>query len=193
MVGSPSYPPAPRRSDVSLAVLIGGARSGKSRLAVRLAVESSAPVTFIATGEARDAEMAARIAAHRAERPAEWMTVEEPYELEAAITAADASHTVVVDCLTLWTTNVLARDGDQEVVLNAAAAGARAAAARESLTIATSNEVGLGIVPFEPQSRVYRDLLGSVNRVWVDASTYAGFVVAGRILRLDVVDALALP
>jgi adenosylcobinamide kinase / adenosylcobinamide-phosphate guanylyltransferase len=178
---------------VSLTVLIGGARSGKSRLAVRLAAESGTPVTFIATGEAGDAEMAARIASHRAERPAEWMTVEEPYELEAAVTAAAASHTVVVDCVTLWTANVLARDGDPEVVLDAAAAAARAAAARESLTIAISNEVGLGIVPFEQQSRVYRDLLGSVNCVWVDASTYAGFVVAGRVLRLDAVGPLALP
>jgi adenosyl cobinamide kinase/adenosyl cobinamide phosphate guanylyltransferase len=169
---------------MALTVLLGGARSGKSRLATRLAMDSRAPVTFIATGEPGDEEMAARIAAHRGERPAEWITVEEPYALEAAVAAAEEAHTVVVDCLTLWTANALARDGDPEVVLEAATAAARAAAARQALTIAISNEVGLGIVPFEPLSRVYRDLLGSVNRAWVEVSDDAVFVVAGRALRL---------
>ena len=169
---------------MALTVLLGGARSGKSRLAVELAVASGAPVTFVATGEARDEEMAARIAAHRAERPEDWSTVEEPYALEAAVAAADPSHTVVVDCLTLWTANALARDEDPARVLEAAEGAAAAAALREALTIAVSNEVGLGIVPFEPFSRLYRDLLGSVNKVWVDASADAAFVVAGRMLRL---------
>ena len=131
-----------------------------------------------------DEEMAARIAAHRAERPAGWLTVEEPYALEAAVAAADVSHTVVVDCLTLWTANALARDGDPELVLAAATSAAGAAADREALTIAVSNEVGLGIVPLEPLSRAYRDLLGSVNRAWVEASAEAAFVVAGRALVL---------
>jgi len=167
-----------------LTVLIGGARSGKSRLAVGLASASGAPVTFVATGEAGDEEMAARIAAHRAERPEGWSTVEEPYALEAAIAAADVSHTVVVDCLTLWTANAFARDEDPARVLDAAASAAAAAARREALTIAVSNEVGLGLVPFEPLGRAYRDLLGSVNHVWVAASTDAAFVVAGRALRL---------
>lgn len=169
---------------MALTVLLGGARSGKSRLAVELAVASGAPVTFVATGEARDEEMAARIALHRAERPEGWSTVEEPYALEAAVAAADPSHTVVVDCLTLWTANALARDEDPKRVLDAAEGAAAAAALREALTIAVSNEVGLGIVPFEPFSRLYRDLLGSVNKVWVDASADAAFVVAGRMLRL---------
>jgi adenosylcobinamide kinase/adenosylcobinamide-phosphate guanylyltransferase len=169
---------------VALTVLIGGARSGKSRLAVELAVASGAPVTLVATGEPGDGEMAARIASHRAERPSSWVTVEEPYALEAALTDAAASHTVVVDCLTLWTANALARDGQPEQVLEAATRAAAAAARRDALTIAVSNEVGLGIVPMEPLSRAYRDLLGSVNRVWVEASADAAFVVAGRALRL---------
>ncbi len=168
-----------------LTVLLGGARCGKSRLAVELAAGSGAPVTFIATGEPGDEEMAARIAAHRAERPGGWVTVEEPYALEAAVASADPSHVVVVDCLTLWTANALARDGDPDLVLNAAASAAAVAAERTALTIAVSNEVGLGIVPFEPMSRSYRDLLGSVNRVWVEASADAAFVVAGRMLRLE--------
>jgi adenosyl cobinamide kinase/adenosyl cobinamide phosphate guanylyltransferase len=168
-----------------LAVLLGGARCGKSRLAVQLAVESGAPVTFIATGEPGDEEMEAKIAAHLAERPEGWVTVEEPYALEAELAGADPSHVVVVDCLTLWTANALERDGDPERVLESAARAAAAAAKRDTLTIAVSNEVGLGIVPFEPMSRVYRDLLGSVNRIWVEASEDAAFVVAGRLLRLE--------
>ena len=175
---------------MALTVLLGGARSGKSRLAVELAVAAGAPVTYIATGEARDDEMAARIAAHRAERPAGWLTVEEPYALAAAVAAADPSHTVVVDCLTLWTANALARDEEPERVLEAAASTAAMAASRAALTIAVSNEVGLGIVPLEPLSRTYRDLLGSVNRTWVEASADALFLVAGRALRLVATDGL---
>jgi adenosyl cobinamide kinase/adenosyl cobinamide phosphate guanylyltransferase len=169
---------------MALTVLIGGARSGKSRLAVELATASGAAVTFIATGEPGDEEMAARIAAHSAERPARWRTVEEPYALAVAVAAADASHTVVIDCLTLWTANALARDRDPEIVLAAATSAAEAAARRRALTIAVSNEVGLGIVPLERPSRAYRDLLGSVNRAWVDASAEAALVVAGRALVL---------
>jgi adenosylcobinamide kinase / adenosylcobinamide-phosphate guanylyltransferase len=175
---------------VALTVLIGGARSGKSRLAVELAAASGAPVTFIATGEPGDEEMAARILAHRAERPAGWLTVEEPCALETAVAGADVSHTVVVDCLTLWTANALARDGDPEAVLAAATRAAEVAARRPALTVAVSNEVGLGIVPLEPLGRAYRDLLGSVNRAWVDASAEAALVVAGRALVLR--DAAAL-
>ena len=169
---------------MALTVLLGGARSGKSRLAVELAAASGAPVTFVATGEPGDEEMAARIAAHRAERPADWLTVEEPYALEAAVSEAQPLHTVVVDCLTLWTANALARDGEPERVLAAATSAAAVAARRNALTIAVSNEVGLGIVPLDALSRTYRDLLGSVNRAWVDVSGDAAFVVAGRLLRL---------
>ena len=169
---------------MALTVLLGGARSGKSRLAVELAIAAGAPVTFVATGEAGDEEMAARIALHRAERPSDWGTVEEPYALDAALAAAPPSDTVVVDCLTLWAANALARDAAPDIVLAAATSAAAAAASRAALTIAVSNEVGLGIVPLEPLSRAYRDLLGSVNRIWVDASADAAFVVAGRALRL---------
>lgn len=178
---------------MALTVLLGGARSGKSRLAVELAVASGARVTFIATGEALDEEMAAKIASHRAERPADWLTVEEPYALEAALAEADPSHTVVLDCLTLWTANALAREGDPDRVLAAATSAAVVAAARDALTVAVSNEVGLGIVPLEPLGRTYRDLLGEVNRIWVEASADAAFLVAGRALRLARAGELASP
>jgi adenosyl cobinamide kinase/adenosyl cobinamide phosphate guanylyltransferase len=87
---------------MALLVLLGGARSGKSRLAVDLAGATGAPVTFVATGEAGDAEMADRIAAHRAQRPAGWETVEEPYRLADTLTRIDGPRVVVVDCLECW-------------------------------------------------------------------------------------------
>jgi adenosylcobinamide kinase / adenosylcobinamide-phosphate guanylyltransferase len=169
---------------VTLRVLLGGARSGKSRLALELALATRAPVTVIATGEPGDDEMAERIARHRAERPVGWAVVEEPYALEDALAAVDPEHTVIVDCLTLWVANALGRDDDSETVLEAAGRAAARAAGRPALTVAVSNEVGLGIVPMSSLGREYRDLLGSVNRVWVDEAEDASFVVAGRALRL---------
>jgi adenosyl cobinamide kinase/adenosyl cobinamide phosphate guanylyltransferase len=170
---------------VTLVVLLGGARSGKSARAVELAARSEASVTFVATAEARDDEMAARIADHRASRPEAWRTVEEPLDLLAAVSAAEPGGTVVVDCLSLWAANALERgDSDADVEAHAAAAAA-AAAARPGLTVAVSNEVGLGIVPQTALGRRYRDLLGRVNAIWVEAADEASLVVAGRSLRLD--------
>jgi adenosyl cobinamide kinase/adenosyl cobinamide phosphate guanylyltransferase len=166
-------------------MLLGGARAGKSRLAVELAGAAGAPVTVLATAQARDPEMAERIASHRSERPREWETVEEPCELEEALSRIEETHIVIVDCLSLWTANVLERGDRPEVVLEAATRSAAAASARVSLTIAVSNEVGLGIVPATPLGRAYRDLLGSVNQRWVEGSTIAVLVVAGRALPLS--------
>jgi adenosyl cobinamide kinase/adenosyl cobinamide phosphate guanylyltransferase len=162
---------------MSLTFLLGGARSGKSSLAVRLAGKSGAPVVFVATGEARDAEMAERIARHRAERPAGWETVEEPLALAAALAAAPGDSCVVVDCLSLWVANLLERGEEAD-------GAAAVAAARPGATIAVSNEVGLGIVPATPLGRRYRDVLGRVNAIWADAAAETFLVVAGRRLRL---------
>jgi adenosyl cobinamide kinase/adenosyl cobinamide phosphate guanylyltransferase len=162
---------------MTLTVLLGGARSGKSALAVRLAADTGRPVTFIATGEARDAEMAARIELHRRERPAGWTTVEEPVDLRGALERAPEEDAVVVDCLSLWVANLLERGLEPDDV-------AAVAAARAAPTIAVSNEVGLGIVPATELGRVFRDLLGRVNAAWVEASDRALFVVAGRALEL---------
>jgi adenosylcobinamide kinase / adenosylcobinamide-phosphate guanylyltransferase len=165
---------------VTLVTLLGGARSGKSTLALRLAAESGAPVTYLATGEAFDEEMAARIAAHRAERPAEWTTIEEPRELVAAIESVPPEHTLVVDCLTLWVANVL----ETHDVVRENDAAVAAAVARWGLTVVVSNEVGLGVVPATELGRAYRDVLGRVNQEWVEASDRASFVVAGREIAL---------
>jgi adenosylcobinamide kinase / adenosylcobinamide-phosphate guanylyltransferase len=165
-----------------LTLLLGGARSGKSRLAVRLAGEAGAPVVFVATAEERDAEMTERIARHRAERPPHWRTVEEPLALGRALEAAAPESTLVVDCLSLWVANLLER-GDADVEEQAAAAAATAAA-RRARTVAVSNEVGLGVVPATPLGRAYRDVLGRVNAIWAEAAVEAYLVVAGKALRL---------
>ena len=166
---------------MTLVVLIGGARSGKSSLAVERAARTGQPVVFVATGEAGDEEMAARIEQHRRERPAHWSTVEEPVELGRAVAEAPGADVLVVDCLSLWVANVLERGA----VEDAAAEAARLAAARPGLTIAVTNEVGLGIVPDNELARHYRDALGRVNAIWAAAADEAYFVVAGRALRLE--------
>ena len=166
---------------MTLVLLIGGARSGKSSLAVERAAGAGLPVVFVATGEAGDDEMAARIELHRQERPAEWTTVEEPVELARAVADAPGDVVLVVDCLSLWVANVLERG----VVEAAAADAARLAAARPGPTIAVTNEVGLGIVPDNELARRYRDALGRVNAIWAAAADEAYFVVAGRPLRLE--------
>jgi adenosyl cobinamide kinase/adenosyl cobinamide phosphate guanylyltransferase len=159
---------------VTLVVYLGGARSGKSRLAVERAAQSQAPVTFIATGEAGDEEMAERIAAHRRERPPHWRTLEEPRALAQAIARVPDGETALIDCLSLWVANVGEAGG----------AALDAARARTGLTIAVTNEVGLGIVPENALARSYRDALGRVNAAWVDAAEEAWFVVAGKALPL---------
>jgi adenosylcobinamide kinase / adenosylcobinamide-phosphate guanylyltransferase len=165
---------------LTLVLLLGGARSGKSVLAIRLAEREGAPVVFVATGEAGDEEMAARVERHRAERPAAWRTVEEPVELERALAEAPPGSTAIVDCLSLWVSNVF----ESLPVEALAASAAQVAAVREGLTIAVSNEVGLGIVPDNALARRYRDVLGRVNATWATAADEAYLVVAGRRLRL---------
>lgn len=169
---------------MALTVLLGGARSGKSRWAIRLASEARRPVTFVATGEARDEEMADRINRHRAERPSDWTTVEEPIHLADALRAADAGRTVIVDCLTLWVSNLLEQGLGDDEVRDAAADAAGVAAHHVGEAIVISNEVGSGIVPMTPLGRRYQDLLGEVNAIWVERSTRAALVVAGRPLWL---------
>src|SRR5438270_1156000 len=170
-----------------LVLLIGGARSGKSELAVRLAQEQTAPVVFVATGEAGDDEMRARIDQHRRERPPSWQTIEEPLRLRETLETVEERSCVVVDCLTLWTANALELLGAADAETQAGAAAA-AAAARAGLTIAVSNEVGLGLVPGNLLGRSYRDLLGRVNTLWAGAAERTYLLVAGRALPLATTD-----
>jgi adenosyl cobinamide kinase/adenosyl cobinamide phosphate guanylyltransferase len=165
---------------VTLVVLVGGARSGKSQLALEHADGAGAPVVFIATGEAGDEEMAERIQRHKAERSADWKTIEEPVDLVGALESVPDGATAIVDCLSLWVANVIHTNGIEARGETAA----RVAAARNGLTVAVTNEVGLGIVPDNEVARRYRDVLGRVNATWAAAADEAYFVVAGRTLRL---------
>lgn len=164
--------------------LVGGARSGKSTLAVRMASAFGGPVTFVATAEPRDAEMAGRIASHRAERPATWTTLEAPLALGDAVASVDPTALVVLDCLTLWVSNTLEAGLSDDAVLDEAARVAKDLAARGTPSVVVSNEVGLGIVPMDPLSRRYRDLLGRVNTAFADAAERTFLVIAGRGLAL---------
>ena len=175
---------------MALTLLLGGARSGKSDLAARLAGRWGGPVTVVVTGEARDGEMAERIRRHRAERPSTWRTVESPRELEAALAGAPADTFVLLDCLTLWVSNLMEEGLTDEQVRRRARSAAAAAAARAAPTVAVSNEVGAGIVPADALSRRYRDLLGQVNTAWAAAAGEALLLVAGRAVPLS--DPLAL-
>lgn len=172
----------------ALSVLLGGARSGKSTIAVRRALAYEGPVCFIATATAGDREMAMRIAVHRKERPAAWQTVEEPLALDASLRCAPAEALVIVDCLTLWVCNQLEHGASDAEIEAQASSAARGAARRRAPVIAVTNEVGLGIVPVEASVRRFRDVHGRVNATWVAHAADASFVVAGAMLPLVVDD-----
>jgi len=164
-------------------LVLGGARSGKSGYALRRARESGLPVLFIVTAQARDAEMAERIAKHRAERPGEWQVIEAPLDLPDAIARADASPAcIVVDCLTLWLSNLMC-----EPTRNAAAAADElieaASRVRNSIHL-VSNEVGWGIVPDNALARAFRDEAGRLHQRLAEVCERVTLVVAGLPLSL---------
>ncbi len=169
-------PPDPPK-DPGLVLLLGGARSGKSRLAQRLAGPFA---TLVATAEARDEEMRARIRRHQAERPPSWETLEEPLDLLGALERA-RHPVVVVDCLTLWVSNLMEHGLDP---LQEASRFLEGVKASQKRVIAVSNEVGLGIVPQNPLARRYRDLLGEVNARLAEAAQEVYLLVAGQALAL---------
>lgn len=172
-----------------LILVLGGARSGKSSYAEKLAAELSggAGVLYVATAQAWDDEMRARIAKHQADRPASWRTVEAPLHAAASATAARRDEPVVLlDCLTLLTSNViltLPEDATAQEAEAAALAEARAILdafrAGDATWILVSNEVGLGIVPAYPLGRLYRDALGRVNQRLAAEADRVVFMVAG--------------
>ena len=168
-----------------LTLLTGGARSGKSVLAVRLASRANVPVVFVATAEPRDEEMAERIAEHRAARPPDWTTVEEPADIAAAVSGAPDGAFVVVDCLTVWVSNLIERGAGQDEIAARAAEAAKAAVGRAEPVVVVTNEVGSGIVPMHPDTRAYRDLMGSVNATFAAAAERVLLVVAGRVVPLS--------
>ena len=139
---------------------------------------------MIATGEPRDEEMAERIRRHRMERPPTWATVEEQLHLEEAISAVPAGACALVDCLTLWVSNLIERGLSDAEVEERAAKAASAAATMPSPCIAVSNEVGSGIVPTAALARRFTDVLGRVNAIWAVEAERVLLVVAGRAMPL---------
>ena len=175
----------------ALILILGGARSGKSDYAERLAAARGGEVLFVATATAGDEEMARRIAAHRAARPAAWRTLEAPHEVAAAVAASrDAAPTVVLDCVTLLVSNLLLAHeaaGAEEVGRRLDAeieALLRRIATDAATWIVVSNEVGMGLVPPYPLGRQYRDLLGRVNARLAAVAERAYLLVAGLPLDL---------
>lgn len=165
--------------------ITGGARSGKSSLAETLAQGFGAPLCYIATGEARDSEMTARIAAHRARRGDGWLTIEEPLRLGEALRNADGRfRAVLVDCVTLWLTNLLLSHDDADRALGEVRALAELLPDLATPILIVSNEVGMGIVPDNPLSRTFRDLAGKANQILAAAADEVYMTISGIPLKL---------
>ncbi|RLT28267.1 MAG: bifunctional adenosylcobinamide kinase/adenosylcobinamide-phosphate guanylyltransferase [Chloroflexi bacterium] len=177
-----------------LLFVTGGARSGKSSFAERLASRTGAPVVYIATMEALDDEVRARIARHRTSRPEVWTTVESPLEIVEAVRDAPSDACVLLDCLSLWVSNRLLQLGEAfnqddldtlEIALERDIESLHAlAAARSAPLILVTNEVGSSLVPEHALGRAYRDLLGRVNQRASTLATHAWLLVSGRALLL---------
>lgn len=163
-----------------LVFVIGGARSGKSAFAEGRATAHPAPWTYIATAQAFDDEMRARIDAHRARRGAGWRNMEAPHDLAEAVRTAPADAPMLVDCLTLWLTNRLLADVDLSTEQGDLVA---ALAARAAPTIVVSNEVGLGIVPDNALSRRFRDAAGLLHQAVAACAGEVHLIVAGLSIR----------
>ena len=160
-------------------LVLGGARSGKSALAERLTLAAGGPPVYVATAEAWDDEMRARIALHRAQRDGQgWRTIEAPISMPQAL--VETSGPVLVDCLTLWLTNLMLGEHDIE----AATTALLAALERPALTVLVANEVGLGIVPDNALARRFRDAAGRLNQTIAARADTVVFTAAGLPLVL---------
>ena len=175
-----------------LILVTGGARSGKSAYAQELALKRNERTLFLATAQPGDEEMAERIARHRRLRPQEWLTIEEPMNLVAAYARIPSDiETVILDCLTLWVSNLLlaAMPGSeteaqhysriQDDLLHNAEEFLAAYQKGKASLIAVTNEVGMGIVPDTPLGRLFRDLLGRVNQLFAAKADCVYLMVAG--------------
>lgn len=159
-----------------LVLVLGGARSGKSSFAEEMVEAEPGPWAYLATAEARDAEMADRIARHRARRPEGWRTQDVPLALAPALDALPPEQPVLVDCLTLWLTNHLLAEHDLD---GESAALEAALCRRPGLTVCVANEVGLGIVPDNALARAFRDAAGRLNQRLARRAGRVVFMVAG--------------
>ncbi|MDY0832652.1 bifunctional adenosylcobinamide kinase/adenosylcobinamide-phosphate guanylyltransferase [Pseudomonas sp. SED1] len=167
-----------------LQLILGGARSGKSRLAEKLATDSGLSVTYIATSQPLDGEMNARIAHHRERRPAEWGLIEEPIELARVLKEnASPNHCLLVDCLTLWLTNLLMLE-DPDRLNDEREALLQTLATLPGEIIFVSNETGLGVVPLGELTRRYVDEAGWLHQALAERCQRVVLTVAGLPLTL---------
>jgi adenosylcobinamide kinase/adenosylcobinamide-phosphate guanylyltransferase len=162
--------------------VLGGARSGKSKFALEAASTIPGRKAFVATAQALDEEMAQRIAAHKSQRPCEWQVFEEPVNIQDLVTRIQGIYDVLlIDCLTLWVTNLMLGNDDVEEKVRLLVDVL--SACRSSVFI-VSNEVGLGIVPDNKLSRNFRDITGNLNRKMAAVADEVYFVAAGLPLRI---------
>ncbi|WP_294640980.1 bifunctional adenosylcobinamide kinase/adenosylcobinamide-phosphate guanylyltransferase [uncultured Aureimonas sp.] len=168
---------------MSLHFILGGARSGKSVLAEDLVIRSGLQPLYLATGRAFDAEMQARITEHRERRPPPWRTIEAPLALaETLASEARGDRAILVDCLTLWLTNLMLEDGDIPAASDALADALRTPL--PGLVVIVSNEVGLSIVPDNRMAREFRDHAGRLHQRVAALADAVTFVAAGLPLKL---------
>ena len=167
-----------------LQLILGGARSGKSRLAEKLATDSALEVTYIATSQPLDGEMNQRIAHHRQRRPSHWGLIEEPLELARVLQqAAGTGRCLLVDCLTLWLTNLLMLEDEQRLVLEREAL-LQCVATLPGEIIFVSNETGMGVVPLGELTRRYVDEAGWLHQALAERCQRVVLTVAGLPLTL---------
>jgi adenosylcobinamide kinase/adenosylcobinamide-phosphate guanylyltransferase len=164
-----------------LTLVLGGARSGKSRHAQILAMATPPPWVFVATAEVLDDEMRERIAKHKSARGEGWSTIEEPIELARAVAQAPADAPLVVDCITLWLSNLMLGAHDAEA---AVARFIKSLDKRRAPTIVVSSEVGAGIVPETALGRAFRDKAGLINQHLAVSAHTVLFMVAGLAMPL---------
>jgi adenosylcobinamide kinase/adenosylcobinamide-phosphate guanylyltransferase len=161
-------------------LVLGGARSGKSRYAEQLIMAHPSPWIYMATAQAFDDEMRARIATHRGRRTAGWQTLDTPLDLPNVLSSAP-DHPVLVDCLTLWLTNIMLGGHDREAALRELET---AFGQRKAPTVLVTNEVGLGIVPDNALARSFQDTAGVLNQCMAAVADQVWFVAAGLPLRM---------
>ena len=165
--------------------IIGGARSGKSAFAEKLATSLTGKRAYIATAQALDPEMAARIEKHRKQRGASWDTYEEPLAIADLLKKLSSSYDVVLlDCLTLWLSNTMAHTDGDDAVATRSDELVEAIRAFKGTCIVVSNEVGLGIVPDNPLARKFRDLAGTLNQKVAQAADEAYFTASGIPMKI---------
>ncbi|MBK7974674.1 MAG: bifunctional adenosylcobinamide kinase/adenosylcobinamide-phosphate guanylyltransferase [Deltaproteobacteria bacterium] len=171
----------------------GGVRSGKSAFALRRAMGLGARRVFVATAQPFDDEMRDRIARHQAERAAEFATIEEPLAVPERLAALTDVDVVLIDCLTLWLSNLLLRGDDEPVIAAAVARLAEVLATRRFHVVLVTNEVGMGIVPESALGRLFRDVAGRAHQELAACADEVYFAALGLVLKLKPSELVAAP